>query len=129
MRSSQILFITGVWPQIPTYEFKLQLVANCATLYKSLKYSLKQKYLLDMKITMNKIIFFFISVSLEAYRNCIYVDFNGLDTALHVKFIVDIYLRDKFIFLSSINSTCLQNFGQHSRTGFCKWILLSFLKS
>lgn len=74
-----------------------------------MKYSLKQKYLLDMKIKMNKIkCFFFISVSLEVYRNCIYVDLNGLDTAPHRKFIVDIYLRDKCIFLSSINSTCLQ---------------------
>lgn len=94
-------------PQIPTYGFKLQLVANCATLYKSLKYSLKQKYLLDMEITMNKIKcgVFFISVSHEVYKNCIYVEFNGLDTAPHVKFIVDIYSRDKIIFLSSINST------------------------
>lgn len=32
---------------------------NCATLYKSLKYSLNQKYLLDMKIKMNKIKCFF----------------------------------------------------------------------
>lgn len=54
--------------------------------------------------------FFFISVSLEVYKNCIYVEFKGLDTAPHVKFIVDIYSRDKFIFLSSINSTCLQKF-------------------
>lgn len=73
---------------------------------------------------MNKIFFFFISVSLEAYRNCIYVDFNGLDTAPHVKFIVDINLRDKFIFLSSIdqlNSTKISDNTQEPAfvNGYC----------
>lgn len=51
--------------------------------------------------------FFLIFVFFEVYKNCIYVEFKGLDIVLYVKFIVDIYLRDKFIFLFFINFICL----------------------